>query len=219
MTQLIGYGEDALTFRAVTERLPEVLSQLGDNSAPGAVLILFRPSFGRRSGSPGGNREASFGEFDAILASETAVYLVEAKWSRSGETYRQKQVILRSEQTRRHHVLKWYLRRWRQHNPASWDAFRSAVVADFETTFHSLTVPHDGQHLAANLEYILRLLSKRGENVVDVLLYIDVDQLPCPPLPSGSAFRCVNVVFTDAHPTGFFPMHVVPTNSSAPVSR
>lgn len=30
--QLLGYGEDVLTFRTVTERLPEVLSQLQDRS-------------------------------------------------------------------------------------------------------------------------------------------------------------------------------------------
>lgn len=213
MPQLIGYGEDALTFRAVTERLPEVLSQLQDHSDPESVLLLYRPSFGRRSGDSGGRRGASFGEFDAILASDAAVYLVETKWSRSLETYGQTELILREEQLRRHEVLKWYITRWWIESPDSWDTFRSSVVTDFEATFALLTIPHSNQRLGANLEHVLGLITKRAEarKIVDVLLYVDVDRLPCPPLPTGSTFQSVSITFKDAHRTGFFPMHVVAT--------
>jgi hypothetical protein len=207
--QLLGYGEDALTYRALTERFPEVLDQLGDESTPEAALVFFRPSFGRRSGVAGRTRGSAFGEFDAIIATDAAVYLVEAKWSRSGETFRQKEVLLRAEQSRRHHVLRWYLQQWREQQPATWDDFRSAVLSDFEAQFDALTIPTSDRHLAANLEYVLRRVANRGVRIVDVLLYGDVDKLPCPPLPEGNEFQCVSLVFTDADRTGFFPMRVV----------
>lgn len=203
--KLIGYGEDALTLRSLTERLPEILTQLDDGSDPDSVLILFRPSFGRRSGTED-RRAAAFGEFDAILATDQAVYLVEAKWSRSGEAYKKETIELRREQLRRHDVLRWYLQRWRQLAPTSWEAFRTAVCDEFERDFRELTVPLHDQHLGANLQYVLQHLAGRGEQIVDVLLYVDADPgaFTAPGLPEGSTFRLVEIRFDDVDRTGFF---------------
>lgn len=204
--RMIGYGEDALTLRSVTERLPELLSQLGDQSDPDSALVLFRPSFGRRSGSREGGRGASFGEFDAVVATGAGVYLIEAKWSRSSETHHKETVVLRDEQIRRHEVMKWYLRRWRELRPTSWELFRTDVKEEFEAAFPTLTVPRHDQHLGENVEYVLQLLADCGEKVVDVLLYADADGLQCPPLPEGSQFRAISIIFDDVHRTGFFPL-------------
>jgi hypothetical protein len=59
---MYGYGEDALTLWALTNKLPTILEKLRDNSAPSECEVLFRPSFGRR----GGEINAQFGEFDFI---------------------------------------------------------------------------------------------------------------------------------------------------------
>lgn len=209
MARLVGYGEDGLTFRAVTERLPELLSQLEDHSDPASVLVFYRPSFGRRSGRSGA-RGGAFGEFDAIIASDRAVYLVEAKWSRSGEVYGKQEISLRCEQRRRHRAFRWYLTRWRALQPTDWVTFRDAALSEFEATCDSLTIPHAKTHLAQNLQYVLEHLAQRGEAIVDVLLYADADASTCPPLPADSSFRLVSLAFPDLHTTGFFPMRVGP---------
>lgn len=205
--QFMGYGEDALTLRTLKERMPEILKQLRDDSDPDSVIVLFRPSFGRRSGSEG-RRAAPFGEFDAIIATDLAVYLVEAKWSRSPEVRNKKAIVLRGEQNERHKVLRWYLERWRQFAPTTWKAFRTAVMGAFERTFGHLKVPFEGQDLAINLEYVLKLLAARGDQIVDVLLYIEVK--PKSPtavaLPPHSTFRLVTILFNDIDDSGFFPL-------------
>src|SRR5206468_2361518 len=75
----VGYGEDGLTYWALTQRRAEFLHAVGDRTIPDDCLLFFRPSFGRAAGltSP------QFGEFDSILASRAAVYLIESKWDGS----------------------------------------------------------------------------------------------------------------------------------------
>jgi len=76
---LLGYGEDALTLHAFTSGLAELFRQLGDSTDIKDSIRFFRPSFGRRSSLPGAaSARASFGEFDGIIGSANAVYLVEA---------------------------------------------------------------------------------------------------------------------------------------------
>src|SRR5687768_6366231 len=109
--RLLGYGEDALTLWALQERLDEIMVKLGDASS-NVLELFFRPSFGRRSrtrssGSPG----PQFGEFDAIIVSCLAVYLVEAKWTGSGEVA-ETTAVLRREQLRRHRIFREYLTCW-----------------------------------------------------------------------------------------------------------
>ena len=68
--KLLGYGEDALTYWALTQRLTDILQPFGD-SPNKTEVIFFRPSFGRRSSSnpdAPNERGAQFGEFDAIIS-------------------------------------------------------------------------------------------------------------------------------------------------------
>ncbi len=65
MSRLIGYGEDALTYWAITSRLGEILQILGDKSALTNVTVIYRPSFGRRGSigpnAPPSQKRAEFG--------------------------------------------------------------------------------------------------------------------------------------------------------------
>ena len=74
--QLIGYGEDALTLWALTEKLSELLGKLEDHSDPASCKAFLRPSFGRS----GGSNSPQFGEFDFILLSRKARYHPAQPW-------------------------------------------------------------------------------------------------------------------------------------------
>src|SRR5262245_23714256 len=127
--KVIAYGEDALSFWALTRRTSEFLGQINDQSATADTVLYFRPSCGRQGSNPvlpGGTADSSqFGEFDALLGTPVGVYLIEAKWSRSSEIDRGA-IILRTEQVLRHQLFRAYLAAWRPNNPASWDAFHAA---------------------------------------------------------------------------------------------
>jgi hypothetical protein len=204
--QLYGYGEDALTFQAVTTGLGRLLAQLDDPSNPNDTTVLFRPSFGRRGRTRHGRRGSSFGEFDAIIGTPQAVYLIESKWSRSGEAWRPS-LMLRSEQTRRHDVFRWYLDRWRTECATDWPAFATpSVIADFEDAFPELTLPRNESGLADSLCYLLPMLAAMGKSTQDVLLYCDVDKRQCPPLSDLLPFKLVNMPISNAHASGYFAM-------------
>ena len=75
--RIIGYGEDGLTSWALTHRIDLVEEGLRANfeeaSTSGSWTVFYRPSVGR-------GRGGSFGEFDAVIAAQSHVYLVESKW-------------------------------------------------------------------------------------------------------------------------------------------
>ena len=98
--EILGYGEDALTFHALSTGFTELLRNLGDDTDPAAAVRFFRPSLGRRGAAPDGKPRSEFGEFDAIIGTARAVYLVEAKWSASSEL-KGTDLTLRPEQKRR----------------------------------------------------------------------------------------------------------------------
>ncbi len=64
-----GYGEDSFTFIALNDRLDEILEKLGDKSDP--EVFFYRPSLGRG---------LNVGEFDGIISTKNAIFLIEAKW-------------------------------------------------------------------------------------------------------------------------------------------
>ena len=72
--KILGYGEDFLTFWAVSRNLGEILRQLKDDTNTDDCVVFYRPSFGRR----GGTRRAEFGEFDALIITSKTAYLVES---------------------------------------------------------------------------------------------------------------------------------------------
>ena len=41
--EVLSYGEDPLTYWVLTQRLPDLLSQLSDRSSPKSVLVIYRP--------------------------------------------------------------------------------------------------------------------------------------------------------------------------------
>lgn len=197
MTRVLAYGEDPLTLWALTQQLPLVLRQLDDRTAPAEVLVIYRPSFGRGGASKRSRagRRSEFGEFDAILQSRAATYLVEAKWHRSGEI-QDGVVLLRDEQTDRHQVFRWLLESWRRMAPRSWADFRRRAVAEFEAKFEGMTLAPDGSRLAGSLEYVMGTALACGpETIRDVLLitapkglHLDVRQLP-------AGFTSVTILF------------------------
>src|SRR4051794_203746 len=83
MPQVLGYGEDALTYSAITTRCEDLLKALGDTTNPDEAISVYRPSFGRRAANhvdAGQTERSEFGEFDAIVATSQAIYLIESKW-------------------------------------------------------------------------------------------------------------------------------------------
>jgi len=126
--RLLGYGEDALTLWAVTERLDLILEELGDDSDPADCTVFYRPSFGRRG---------LYGEFDAIIVTPMKAYLVESKWS--GLLRPTKSSIkLRDEQITRHEILAWYHRNWKGED---WDEFAEENDSKFRERFPGKYIP------------------------------------------------------------------------------
>jgi len=163
MTRLIGYGEDALTYWAITSKLDEILRTLGDKSYPSATVILYRPSFGRRGSTISQTTDkeqlnAEFGEFDAILGTQQAVYLIESKWDSPSRT-RDYPITLNRVQSRRHEIMRWYLETWRASKPKDWKTFIARQETTFQTSFQGNRMAPADSRLAQNLEFVLRTLA------------------------------------------------------------
>lgn len=168
---LLGYGEHAFALHAITTGLPELFRQLGDPTDPRESIRFFRPSFGRRSSRAGAElARSAFGEFDGIIGSAKAVYLIEAKWTGSGELLGA-ELELRPEQRRRHVAFRTYLEEWRRIPAGSWDAFAERVAPVLAERTQGLVPPPAGSALARNLEFVLRRLATSGSTIVDVLLF------------------------------------------------
>ena len=187
---MLGYGEDALTLWALTHQLREVLRLLEDGTAASDATVIFRPSFGRNSTRTGGTRRSEFGEFDALIGTPEAAYLIEAKWGSSQEN-ENGEVRLRDEQQRRHTVFRWYLSQWQQFGPTSWPDFRQTCLPAFEAEFPSMTLPGAGTVLARNLEFVLKTLAPSARRIVDVVLFVSVDGSDMPTRVWPESFRLV----------------------------
>jgi len=206
--RFFGYGEDALTHLVVTDRLSELLKSMGDPTAPEDAVVFYRPSFGRRGGSDT-TRGASFGEFDAIVGTAAAVYLIETKWSRSAVT--RGVLRLADEQRRRHRIFRWYRDRWSAQSSHAWDVFSSAHASAFESEpgFERCRIATSADEgLSLNLGFVLRELQRCGSEVRDVLLYITIDDNhpECPPLENAEGFEPVTMKVEGAHRSGFFSL-------------
>lgn len=197
--RILGYGEDALTCWALAQHLPEVIGQppLNDGSGVENSLLIYRPSFGRA----GGNESAQSGEFDAIIGTAQAVYLVESKWT--GEPIINGQVILAARQILRHQVFHWIRERWLQQNPPNWDHFyhHDHNSTDFSTQFQGKPLPPPRSRLSSNLEYVLRQLAAFPANVRDVLLYFRLEGGVVPNAVGGApSFVVVPFTFHPLNP-------------------
>lgn len=207
MSQIICYGEDALTYWAITSKLYDILRTLGDNSFPSATIMFYRPSFGRR-GSSGthANKEqlsAEFGEFDTILGTQQAVYLVESKWDSSSKP-RDYWITLKGVQSRRHEIMRWYLKTWRMSPPKDWITFVTQHETAFQTLFPGNKLATADSRLAQNLEFVLKTLGKCGAHVQDVLLFIGQASSQKPIGVKPDSFKLVILEYKPLIPLGYF---------------
>jgi hypothetical protein len=164
--EIIGYGEDGLTYWALStpDQLQLILNALGDDTPREECILFYRPSFGRS----GGCTSPQFGEFDAILATKKAVYLIESKWDHMAQV--PGIVVLMDVQILRHRIFTWLLDMWQQQNPADWQIFSANNCHAFTTTFPNHPLAPQDSLLARNLTYILRRLAG-CDRVRNVLLY------------------------------------------------
>jgi hypothetical protein len=158
--RLIGYGEDGLTAWAFSRHLPHLLTVLNDNSQADLCLVFYRPSCGRRGGT-------QFGEFDAILASQNAVYLFENKWDGSVPPIVEGHIVLESRQIRRHSRLQQMRTLWQHHRPRTWEEFTS----QWHAAGHSGNLPSANRRLAKNLYVLLTMLQDHPDVMKNILLY------------------------------------------------
>jgi len=172
-------------------------------------MIIYRPSFGRggrlKTTAEGSKKRSEFGEFDAIVGTAAATYLVESKWSRSPEL-RDTELTLREAQIHRHKVFRWYLDNWRSNHPTSWEEFRAKNSISFEDKFSGLAIAPQGSILAQNLEFVLDSLKPHGKDVRDVLLYLAVSGSKVPNAIKPSHFSLVHMEYTPISPGGYFEL-------------
>lgn len=194
--KVLGYGEDALCYWALTAQTGKILELLGDRSPTAETVLFLRPSFGRQGSSlaiPGGTADSSqFGEFDALMGTPIGVYLIEAKWSRSGEI-EGNSILLRLEQVRRHQLLRAYLGAWRTHKPANWTEFLDLQGEFIEAGSIKYPVAPQGSQLSRNLETVLSGISACGTPVFDVLLYLRCAEGRVVETVRNSEFRLVTI--------------------------
>ncbi len=165
--KIFGYGEDAATYWALTTNLKKILEVQGDKSSP--LVVFYRPSFGR--GKHG------WGEFDAIIGTEQAIYLVESKWFRSSECARKGTIEVRREQVVRHAMFQWVYKKWHDGKYCEWKVFREKNNNAFKKE-HNKTkkeLPNADNLLACNLMNLCSKLSKCGTVVKNILLFLHAD--------------------------------------------
>ena len=208
-TRFLSYGEDPLTFWALRFRLGEILGQLSDPASLDQVLVIYRPSFGRqgrpKETGPNSAARAEFGEFDAIIGTPSAVYLVESKWSSSAEA-KAEFLSLRSEQAHRHQVFRWYLQAWRARPYPRWQEFVAQNNDQFQKKFPGNKLAPEGSTLARNLQFLLTELASFGSPIRDVLLFISPLGLGSPLGVENSGFSMVSLQYQPIHPTLYFEM-------------
>lgn len=207
MPRLVAYGEDPLTYWALTDRLSDFLCQLGDATHPDDTTVIYRPSFGRggaaKKVSTEGSNRAEFGEFDAIVATPEATYLVESKWTRSSE-HQEGVVQLADRQVHRHEVFRWLLDAWRADRPPSWRTFFDARGSDFAAKFEGMALAPVGSILAGNLEFVLNLLSGEGAVIRDILLYLGLRGHPAPTSVEPNSFELVCMTYEPLPGSAYF---------------
>jgi hypothetical protein len=196
MVKIIGYGEDALTYWALTEQIESVLTKLSDSSSHLDCLLFYRPSFGRKGGP-----HASFGEFDAILATPQSIYLIESKWDGSSQI--KKGIIeLENNQILRHKIFVWYFNRWNKEKFKNWQLFIEKYEKEFQKEFNGKNIASTKNRLSANIDYVFNQLDSYNKNVNNVLLFFNsVGSIP----PTRVIPDDFQLIIID-YPGGYFEM-------------
>jgi hypothetical protein len=169
MARIIGYGEDALTYRLLKNSLKTLLIELGDDSEPSDCLVFYRPSLGRKGGC--------YGEFDGMLVARNSIYLIESKWEGTREMKRGKMNFnVRIEQEDRHKIFSWFLLHWKCKSALNSLKKNEDLSAEFEGEFEGKQIPSSKDTLGKNLEFILnKIFGRFPENtkpsIVNVFLF------------------------------------------------
>lgn len=177
MSEILGYGEDALTLWALQHHLSRLLKKYKDQTDPKKCLVFYRPSFGRA----GGKKSSEFGEFDAIVASQEKIYLIESKWYNNGKTKTYTQII-KPVQLTRHEILSWYIIHWNREYTNKWKKFAQKQTDDFRRNFKRRPIAPPDSLLARNLEFILNKLHNHCKkfqgkaSIRNVLLFFHTGQ-------------------------------------------
>jgi len=204
--KILAYGEDSLTLWALTTHLSHILKWLQDDTDPADCMAFYRPSFGRS----GGPNSPQFGEFDAILITRWALYLIESKWDNASNSPKDA-VVLEEVQTRRHTIFTWLRSRWNMTQPGNWEAFRQAAAQDFKAIFPYRPLANAKRLLSRNLGYLLKLLMQHPEKIRNVLLYFHRSTVAPPKrVVDGTGavidppFDLICLPYSSLEDTGFF---------------
>ena len=195
--EIIAYGEDALTFWAMKNKLPTILQVLKDTSDPDHCQGFFRPSFGRR----GGKNSSQLGEFDFILLTDMCIYLGESKWQRSSEKISEGVLELRAEQLTRHIVFKFYIEEWAFGSYPTWRTFEEMARIKLDALNLTKQIAPAESQLARNLQTILDVIKRRytvPPTIKNVLLFLHdgaaISQLP---QKAGRDFEVVAIDYSE----------------------
>ena len=188
MPTLHGFGADALTLSAITNRLPELLSSLDDSSNPDEAVIFFQPNFGHK-GMPKKVTDAGrvdFGHFDAIVGTAKAVYLIDSLTEKSPEV---RNTLVEYDRIRQypHIIFRGYRDAWQEQKPANWLSFEGQQADSLRAKFPRNKVAPFGSEIASVLEFVLMSLQNCGTELVDVALYHrreDATQYPHEMIPN-----------------------------------
>lgn len=201
MARVIGYGEDALTYWALAEKLERILQELEDKSNPSDCLVIYRPSFGRR----GGSSRAEFGEFDAILATPHSIYLIESKWDGSSKI-KDDIIKLQKVQVDRHRIFIWYFKHWSKEDFQSWSSFVKRYKSEFSNEFNGKKIAPLGSKLSRNLEYVINQLHICSKQISNVLLFFRNKESFYPKYVNPSDFQLVIVDYQKLCGGDYFKM-------------
>ena len=200
LMKVYAYGEDALTLWAIKNRVPEILGKLGDETKVDNCKIFFRPSFGR-----GGKGTSNFGEFDFIILSDDKLYLGESKWDGAKKAKAKVHIKFKQQQLRRHEIFKWYIEKIKEIlKEECWSTFKEKYKDDFSKCFGPKEIPDLDKKglkplLIENLITVLKLIAKKPNKIVDVLLYFyNGKNLEdgCK-VTNDNSFECVSVDYND----------------------
>lgn len=166
--ELIGYGEDAITFWVLTNRLDKILERFDDNSKESECCVYYRPSFGR-----GGKSRSLLGEFDAVLITPKCTYLIESKWEGSKELSTHE---LSKGQKKRHDMFTLIARAWDKKGALE-DFVGSQVLQNTFKEHYKKELPKPGSGVYLRMKNILEKSIEKSathqiniENLVLILL-------------------------------------------------
>lgn len=220
MSCIKNYSKDALTFWAITSKLGEIFRTLDDKNLPADAIVIYRPSFGQLGSiGPVAKKEqlsAEFGECNAILGTQQAIYLVESKWDTSPET-RDDLIKLKALQIRRHKIMRWYIETWRVNQPKDWITFVAQNEIAFQTQFPGQKMVPVDSRLAQKLEFVMRILSECGSHVHDVVLLIGQASSSKPIVEKSDSFSLVILEYQPLVSAGYF--QILKLRDAQPPSR